>query len=63
MIDRASFSRQAAYIAKHASEWAGACLWQQPYTQPMDDDSVKRFCAHIRDKLALIESMHSNEDK
>lgn len=62
MIDRANFSRQAAYIAKRASEWAGDCLWQQPYTQPMDDDSIKRFCESIRDKLALIESMHSNEE-
>ena len=55
-MTRAELSAQCSWIAKNAASWAGDLLTlPEKINEEVSFDSVRGFCASIRQQLAIIE--------
>ncbi len=61
-ITHLEFARQAAYLAKNASDWSGDTLiLPEKAQEPMRDWSVRKFVTYVREMADRIEQMHCEE--
>ncbi len=61
-LSNAEFARQAAYLAKNSSHWAGdSMMLSDRLGEPVREEALQRFLSEMRERLDLIEDMAKEE--
>lgn len=63
-ITHHEIARQAAFIAKNSADWAADFLnLPSEADKPVRDYGVQKYLAQMRERLDIIERMHSGKGK